>query len=162
MTNEIDIQNVVENAINKHFDKFYDIEFEGRKLKVAPLTKNVPKIYNIRRNNDDDLLISFDDNIDFQKDFNYHNLVIFTDQNSNKIQGIIIADISKLNQKDYKKQVDSEIQEKIKKIAGISNSYDNLDKIYTKRLYYALRDIINKISIFPNNNSVSNSNLNTI
>lgn len=146
MVAENEIKFIAENAITKHFDKFYDVTFKGRNIRVAPMSNHIPKIISIQQNDDDDLLIAFDSNAVFNEGFDYTSLVLINNTDNNIIQGFIIGDISRLSDKNYRKELRSTVQKNIDSLSGTSNTIENLDKIRIKRLLYAIRDIVEKLS----------------
>ncbi|MFI0429624.1 hypothetical protein [Mariniflexile sp. HMF6888] len=141
MVENQEIKNIAEEAISKHFNKFYDLRFKDRIIKVAPVNSHIPKIYNIKINNADDLLIAFDEETTFDNNKDYENLIILKDSKGN-IHGIIIGDYSKLKDKNHKQKINSTLNSYLEK----TNNDFNVKAHLEKRIYYVVRDIIKKIT----------------
>lgn len=139
---------LAEDSINNEFNKISVINFNGTKVKIAPVAGHIPKIASIKLNSDYDLFIYFNDSKIQDADFikNFDNVELLKDS-TGIVTGFVIGNINNLNQPQYKQKINNSIYNNIKLLSS-KNENKGIKTHLEKRLLQAIQNFIKKISGF--------------
>lgn len=142
MVLEEKIKDIVEDAIEKQFDKILVVDFNGRKINIAPLKSQMPKIHELKIK-DDDLYIVFQGNLsDIIKSTSGVDII----KNENgEIKGAIISSLSKINKSEHRIKINNMLTHDISHMPQNNDKKQIITNHLQSRIIYAIKDMIKLI-----------------